>query len=162
MVALDKLDLEVLALSFGVPLLLGGIAFFVIYLLTHQPELPPLMGPDGVVRLAGQLTPASTWISFSQRTLGRVEVTPWELIWRPSVGPEWRVPITAMLLRPPGFFEQYNGIEFETPWTGRLYLVVSDGPIGPLVLDFEKGRVRQRSGELRHVLLSRGARMVAR
>lgn len=161
MAALDQNDLVALGLAFGVPLAVGALVIGLIYRAVHRPELPPVMAADGVVRLCGQLTPASTWLSFSSETMGTVEVTPYELIWRSQAGPEWRVPIPALLLRPPGVFGRNPGMVFEVPGGGRWRLMVSDGPVGPLMTDGEQRRRLQRAEELRCVLLSRGARMVA-
>ena len=55
-----------------------------------------------------------------------------------------------------------SGVEFEAPYAGRWWLQVSDGPITPLAGDFGRGLRNQRAAELRYVLISRGARMVAR
>ncbi len=159
MVALDRTDLIALALSFGLPLLVGGMIVGLVYRAVHRPELSPVMGSDGVVRLNGQLTPASTLVSFSRDTIGTVEVTPWELIWRSPASPEWRVPIPALLLSPPGVFGRNPGVVFEAPGAGRWRLAVGDGPVGPLMTDSEQRRRSMRAEELRHVLMSRGARM---
>lgn len=161
MAVFDQNDLEALGLAFGVPLAMVAMFVGLIYRAVHRPELPPVMAADGVVRLFGQLTPASTLLSFSSDTMGMVEATPYELIWRSQVGPEWRVPIPALLLRPPGVFGRNPGIVFEVPGGGRWRLMVSDGPVGPLMTDGEQRRRHQRAEELRYVLVSRGARMAA-
>ncbi len=162
MAAFDRIDLMVLGLSFGVPTLLAAVIVGIVYYYRHRPEPPPLLGADGVVRLSGQLTSASTLVSFRRDTFGSVEVTHHELIWRSLTGQEWRVPIRALLLRPSGMFTTQAGVEFEAPYAGRWWLQVSDDPISPLAGDFGRRLRYRRAEELRYVLMSRGARMVAR
>lgn len=162
MLGLDRTDLIVLGLSFGVPAVLALVFVGVIVaFLRARPE--PLSSPDGVFRLQGHLLPASSLLSFSDATFGRVEVTFHELLWLPLAGPPWRVPIPALILQPDRFFGLGAGtVVFELPGTGMWRLRVSDRHINRFVgNDFKTMREGRRADELRNILLARGARMAA-
>ncbi len=160
MAALDRIDLLALSLSFGIPVVLMIVIVGVVYYYRRRPPPPSVVGPDGVVRLSGQLTPASTWVSFRRESFGSLEVTHHELIWRSLTGPEWRVPIRALLLHRPGPLVTQPGLELEAPGAGRWWLQVSNGPVSPLAGDLGRRSRNRRADELRQVLLSRGARPV--
>lgn len=162
-VGLDEADKIALGLSFGIPLVVFLVFGGVIFALVHKPRPESMMGPDGVIRLQGHLVPASTLLAISDTTFGRLEVTVNELVWHPLVGPVWRVPIPALFIHPPRAFSLgATAVVFEIPGAGAWRLEVSDRGINRLVRnDFKTRREAQRADEVRDVLLSRGARLLA-
>ncbi len=149
--------LGILALA-GAAVLALVLVFAVILVVQLRPPGQPVAGPDGVLRYQGHLLPAGRLLSLSAETYGQVTVTPYELIWTGDTGQVWRVPIPALVVRPPSGLFGLPGMGIELPGVGAWRLQVSDRRINRFARNsFKSAREARLTRALSHTLLARGA-----
>lgn len=149
-------------------LTLGAVVPIGVLLWIFRRNARPLAlepGPDGVLRLHGQLfQPHQQFdlrVQYAPDRFGEIALTPEELQWTAG-GTVWRTPYQSILVdsvHGAGHFAGAAGIDFQVAGRGAWRLVVSDQPINRfMVNDAKRWREGRMARAVADELLRRGAR----